>query len=50
VLFAAAAEHISLTHRAFDRRVYATGAVRAALWVQGRPPGLYDMRHVLGMA
>ena len=50
LLSAAASEHIALTHRSFDRRVYATGAVRAALWLQGRSPGLYDMRHVLGMA
>ena len=50
VLFAAGAEQIALTHRSFDRRVYATGAVRAALWAQGRAPGLYDMKHVLGMA
>ncbi len=50
LLFAAGSEHISLTHRSFDRRVYATGAVRAALWLQGRPPGLYEMKHVLGMA
>ncbi len=50
LLFAAGSEHIALTHRSFDRRVYATGAVRAALWLQGKPPGLYDMRHVLGMA
>lgn len=50
LLFAGATEHIALTHRSFDRRVYATGAVRAALWLQGRPPGLYDMKHVLGMA
>jgi 4-hydroxy-tetrahydrodipicolinate reductase len=50
LLFAAASEHIALTHRSFDRRVYATGAVRAALWLIGRPAGLYDMRHVLGMA
>ncbi|RAI57617.1 4-hydroxy-tetrahydrodipicolinate reductase [Roseicella frigidaeris] len=50
LLFAGASEHIALTHRSFDRRVYATGAVRAALWLQGRPPGLYDMKHVLGMA
>jgi 4-hydroxy-tetrahydrodipicolinate reductase len=49
LLFAAASEHISLTHRSFDRRVYATGAVRAALWVQGRAPGLYGMKNVLGM-
>ena len=50
LLFAAGSEHIALTHRSFDRRVYATGAVRAALWLQGRAPGLYDMKHVLGMA
>jgi 4-hydroxy-tetrahydrodipicolinate reductase len=49
LIFAAASEHISLTHRSFDRRVYATGAVRAALWLRGRAPGLYGMRDVLGM-
>jgi 4-hydroxy-tetrahydrodipicolinate reductase len=50
LLFAAGAEQIALTHRSFDRRVYATGAVRAAFWAHGRAPGLYDMKHVLGMA
>ncbi len=50
LLFAAADEHIALTHRAFDRRVFASGAVRAALWVRGKPPGLYSMMDVLGMA
>jgi 4-hydroxy-tetrahydrodipicolinate reductase len=50
LLFAAATEHIALTHRAFDRRAFATGAVRAALWVAGRQPGLYSMMDVLGMA
>jgi 4-hydroxy-tetrahydrodipicolinate reductase len=49
VIFAGASEHIALSHRAFDRRVFATGAVRAALWVASRPPGLYDMRDVLGL-
>ena len=49
LLFAAGSEHIALTHRSFDRRVYATGAVRAALWLRGRAPGLYDMKHVLGL-
>ena len=49
LIFAAGAEQIVLTHRSFDRRAYATGAVRAALWLKGRAPGLYDMRHVLGM-
>ena len=50
LLFAAGTEHIALTHRAFDRRAFATGAVRAALWVAGRKPGLYSMMDVLGMA
>lgn len=49
VLFTAADEQITLTHRAFDRRVFATGAVRAALWVQGRPAGCYGMEDVLGL-
>ncbi|WP_431283256.1 4-hydroxy-tetrahydrodipicolinate reductase [Humitalea sp. 24SJ18S-53] len=47
LLFAAGSEHIALTHRSFDRRVYATGAVRAALWAEGRAPGLYSMADVL---
>ena len=49
LLFASGGEHIALTHRAFDRRVFASGAVRAALWVSGRPAGLYGMGEVLGM-
>lgn len=49
LLFAAGSEHIALTHRSFDRRAYATGAVRAALWLRGRPPGLYSMNDVLGL-
>jgi 4-hydroxy-tetrahydrodipicolinate reductase len=49
LLFAAATEHIAITHRSFDRRAYATGAVRAAFWLRGRPPGLYGMAQVLGL-
>ncbi len=49
LLFAAGDEHIALTHRAFDRRAFAVGAVQAARWVAGRRPGLYDMMDVLGM-
>ncbi len=49
LLFAAADEHIALTHRAFDRRAFAVGAIQAARWVAGKPPGLYDMMDVLGM-
>ncbi len=49
LIFAAATEQIALTHRAFDRRSFAQGAVRAALWLAGRPPGLHSMMDVLGM-
>ena len=37
------------TVRAFDRRTFAVGAIRAAQWVVGRTPGLYDMADVLGL-
>jgi 4-hydroxy-tetrahydrodipicolinate reductase len=47
--FTAANEQISLTHDAFDRRTFAAGAVRAALWLHGRPAGLYSMKDVLGI-
>jgi len=47
ISFTAGTEQISLTHHAFDRRVFATGAVRAALWLQTKPPGLYTMRDML---
>ena len=49
LLFAAGSEHISLSHRSFERRAYATGAVRAAAWLKGRAPGLYGMNDVLGL-
>ena len=49
LLFASGGEHIALTHRAFDRRVFAQGAVRAALWTRGKPAGLYSMMDVLGL-
>jgi 4-hydroxy-tetrahydrodipicolinate reductase len=50
LLFAGSDEQIILSHRAFDRRTFASGAVRAALWLKNQPPGLYSMRHVLGLA
>ncbi len=49
LLFAAAGEQIAVTHRAIDRRVFATGAVRAAAWLAGRPPGHYDMADVMSL-
>ncbi len=48
VVFAGTGERLELTHRAASREIYAQGAVRAALWARGRPPGLYGMRDVLG--
>jgi len=47
-MFVADEERIELTHRANSREAFATGALRAALWLQGRAPGIYTMRHVLG--
>lgn len=49
VLFAGQGERLELTHRATSREQFARGALRAAAWVVGRPPGLYDMRDVLGL-
>jgi len=49
VVFAAAGERIELTHRATDRGIFARGAVRAANWTGGQPPGLYAMMDVLGL-
>jgi 4-hydroxy-tetrahydrodipicolinate reductase len=49
VLFASLEEQIELTHTALDRKTFARGAVRAARWLAGQPPGLYSMRDVLGL-
>jgi len=49
VFFLGAGDRIEITHRATTRDTFAVGAVRAALWVAGRTPGLYDMRAVLGI-
>jgi len=49
VMFAAAGERIVLRHVASDRKVFARGAVKAALWGRGRKPGEYDMLDVLGL-
>ncbi len=49
LLFTGSDEQLGLTHRAFDRRTFAAGAVRAAHWTAGRPPGLYGMKDVLGL-
>jgi 4-hydroxy-tetrahydrodipicolinate reductase len=49
VLFAGEGERIILRHVATDRTIFARGALRAALWGQGRGPGEYDMADVLGL-
>ena len=49
VMFAAAGERIILRHVASDRSVFARGALKAALWGQGKTPGQYDMLDVLGL-
>jgi len=49
VVFAANGERLELTHKAASRETFANGALRAAQWAVGRPPGLYDMQDVLGL-
>ncbi|PAW68142.1 MAG: 4-hydroxy-tetrahydrodipicolinate reductase [Opitutia bacterium Tous-C1TDCM] len=49
VMFAALGERLELTHKASDRGIFARGALRAACWVVGQPPGVYDMQDVLGL-
>ena len=47
VLFIGNGERVEITHRAESRNIFAAGAVRAARWVCGKPPGLYGMSEVL---
>ena len=47
--FFGGAERIEITHRASSRAIFAAGALRAAAWVVGKPPGRYDMLAVLGL-
>ncbi|MDH7593214.1 MAG: 4-hydroxy-tetrahydrodipicolinate reductase [Methanomicrobiales archaeon] len=49
VLFAGNFECIELSHRAYDRAVFARGALRATEWITGKPPGIYTMEDVLGL-
>lgn len=50
LLFLGEQERVALSHTAFDRAVFADGALRAARWLIGRPPGRYTMQQVLGVA
>ncbi len=49
VVFAGDGERVELSHKASSREVFARGAVKAALWARGKPPGLYGMKDVLGL-
>jgi 4-hydroxy-tetrahydrodipicolinate reductase len=49
VTFAGAGERLELTHKAASRETFAGGALRAARWIVGKPPGLYSMEDVLGL-
>jgi 4-hydroxy-tetrahydrodipicolinate reductase len=49
VYFAGTGERVEITHRSSSRATYAQGAMRAAKWLSGRVPGLYDMQDVLGL-
>jgi 4-hydroxy-tetrahydrodipicolinate reductase len=50
VTLAGEGERIVLQHLAQDRSIFATGAVKAALWGKGRKPGYFSMRDVLGLS
>jgi len=49
VLFGGIGERVEITHRASSRDTFAKGAVRAAIWIAGQGPGMYDMQDVLGL-
>ena len=49
VTFAAPGERLELTHKASSRETFAAGALRAAWWIVGKPPGIYSMADVLGL-
>lgn len=48
-VFAFEGEQLEITHKAEDRIIFARGALLAAKWLYGKPPGLYDMQDVLGL-
>ena len=48
VMFLGDGERMELTHRATSRENFSAGAIRAAKWIPGKPPGVYSMRDVLG--
>ena len=49
VIFAGTGERVEVTVRSQSRMTYALGALRAAKFLRGKRPGLYDMNDVLGL-
>ncbi len=49
VIFGGLGERVEIAHRVSNRDTFARGALRAALWVADKKPGLYDMQDVLGL-
>jgi len=49
VMFGGLGERIEITHKASSRDTFARGALKAALWLAGKPAGLYDMQDVLNI-
>lgn len=50
VMFADDGERVEITHKASSRMTFANGAVRAAVWLQDKQTGLFDMQDVLGLS
>jgi 4-hydroxy-tetrahydrodipicolinate reductase len=46
--FAGENELLTITHEAFNREVFASGALKCARWIVGKNPGLYTMEDYLG--
>ena len=49
VMFLGVGERLELTHRATSRDVFAAGAIRSAIWIADKKPGLYALSDVLGL-
>jgi 4-hydroxy-tetrahydrodipicolinate reductase len=49
VMFAGIGERVEITHKASSRMTFANGAIRAALWLEDKNNGLYDMQDVLNL-
>lgn len=50
VIFGVPGERVEISHRAYDRGIFARGALRAASWLVAQPAGMYGMREVLGLS